>query len=789
MARTVCKAALTREANRAKRFVAEEDKSEVLQSIEKLKGLYRKFEQVHDEYHSLLEDEEAVEDSDAYFDEVQESYTSRLQGLQDWIKSITGSDTQENTSQVSLGSMDPGNSDLLRLFNLPKVELEPFNGDPLKYHSFIAVFDESVDSVAQEDQAKLTRLLQYTTGRARDAIRSCVLVGASGYADARKILKRRFGNNHLVTERIVSSLRHGKPVKTAEELQDLADELSNCVTALTQMKALQEVNTQSCIIEIVDRLQHFIQRRWKKLAMDIKRTTNDYPTFKDFVSFIASEAEDATDPVYGDNRKSIIPSPSRPKTVSTFASGVHGDGTGTSSPFLCVLCGADHRLWYCQAFKDLRAVERLELVKKRGLCENCLLPFHSADTCRKQSVCSVPGCGMKHTKFIHVNPAGAPVPEQRWENSISNAGNTRRVVNASAHTGAQVHMPIVRVNVYGYDVCALLDTASSNSFCSRSLVDRLGIQGRTAKYQLSTLSQSGETKVTNVVNLRLFSSDGSTGLDMRNVHVVDKIPVKSHAMGDVDYVHLKDLSIVKGNQEVHLLLGQDNSEALIPLDLRRGREGEPFAVKTLFGWALNGPAKGVPCTDGDIVSSVVNAIVYDQSEVSELRESESESEQELVQLDDCSLLDSEPEGRPGSYKENSQAAVLLQCVEIPETENCCKVDNESTSDLSKYRLPSLCDRDGNDDTVMSNDRRVAKENGYYGGQVNLRKNQPAARVDRRENFVPGLSHDRIRTGANRDKYCKGYDLELHLTTLYFAGIICIFSCLFVLMWSFQSGEC
>lgn len=39
-----------------------------------------------------------------------------------------------------------------------------------------------------------------------------------------------------------------------------------------------------------------------------------------------------------------------------------------------------------------------------------------------------------------------------------------------------------------------------------------------------------------------------------------------------------------------LLLAQDCSDALVPLEIRKGRRGEPFATRTLLGWSLNGSA-------------------------------------------------------------------------------------------------------------------------------------------------------------------------------------------------------
>jgi len=44
-----------------------------------------------------------------------------------------------------------------------------------------------------------------------------------------------------------------------------------------------------------------------------------------------------------------------------------------------------------------------------------------------------------------------------------------------------------------------------------------------------------------------------------------------------------------GLSQVSLLIGQDVPEALIPLEVSRGNAGDPYAVRTLLGWCLNGP--------------------------------------------------------------------------------------------------------------------------------------------------------------------------------------------------------
>ena len=43
------------------------------------------------------------------------------------------------------------------------------------------------------------------------------------------------------------------------------------------------------------------------------------------------------------------------------------------------------------------------------------------------------------------------------------------------------------------------------------------------------------------------------------------------------------------DQKVNLLIGLDVPEALQPEEIRQGQQGGSFAVRTKFGWTLNGP--------------------------------------------------------------------------------------------------------------------------------------------------------------------------------------------------------
>ena len=128
-------------------------------------------------------------------------------------------------------------------------------------------------------------------------------------------------------------------------------------------------------------------------------------------------------------------------------------------------------------------------------------------------------------------------------------------------------------------------------------------------YQLRTLHGSNNI-CSEVVSFHVSSQNGTASLMMHNVLVVDEIPVeRCNVHATRKYTHLKNLNFMQASQ-VDILIGQDNSEALMPIEVRRGAEGSPFAVRTMLGWSLNGcVSTNVP--SGRVTSNFVSANILD----------------------------------------------------------------------------------------------------------------------------------------------------------------------------------
>ena len=229
----------------------------------KFKVAFEEFANCHDEYQETLEDDEDKLDSEEYYQEVDKSYLDVLSEIRDYADDARTPDAVSSSVKLA------------QALTLPRVDIEVFDGNPTMFHSFITLFDECVDKVTDNVQTKLTRLFQFTTRDAKEAIRSCGIVGGeNGYLQARSILKRRFGNDHLMSTRLTQNLRIGRPIRSPIEIQKLADELANAQMILLPMKQLHEVDTQCTIMDIVSRLPRYGHDKWVQRAnLDYRRKT------------------------------------------------------------------------------------------------------------------------------------------------------------------------------------------------------------------------------------------------------------------------------------------------------------------------------------------------------------------------------------------------------------------------------------------------------------------------------------------------------------------------------------
>ena len=529
---------------------------------------------------------------------------------------------------------------LLNAVQIPKVELMTFDGDPLSYWGFIRMFDNCVEKDTVDSGSKLSCLLQYTSGKARSVIQCCaVMRPEQGYARARQLLEERFGNAFVITETWINKVTNGPVIKPHErhKLQEYADELRSCAETLQAMGNFAEISSQGSLVKIIGRLPFFMQNKWKSKVHHIRKLEQRNPNINDVTAFVLEAAEVANDPVYGGLTDNIAkPDYTRQPLRKSGSFNVYTTNAETqelcnaygSNDYIptCVKCNGAHSLFGCMAFKELKVQDRLNFAFDKKLCYNCLKPGHFSNTCRLTRTCSVPGCNAKHTKFLHPLdrgetsqdksvPAPASKPEVLSSFSEVSDGQNYSATGAS-HRNVRVALPILPVIVRApgsqrhVRTFALLDPGSTSTFCSEDLVKTLGVIGKKGPLSLTTLEKKNSETETLIVNLEVSNMSNETVLELPEVYARPHLPININNMGRSEdlngWEHLRDVEIPKVDADkVTLLIGQDVPKALMPIDLRTGKPGDPYATKTALGWTLHGPLGGRTSSSGTAIANFV----------------------------------------------------------------------------------------------------------------------------------------------------------------------------------------
>ena len=501
---------------------------------------------------------------------------------------------------------------LLDAVQLPKTEIIKFDGNPIRYWTFVNSFEANVENVTCDNAARLSRLLYYCEGKARNIIEPCAMMSPEeGYLKAKKLLRDRFGDPFIVTECWVEKVTKEGTVVQKDGLQDFADELRSCYECLKAAGCTAEIDSQRVLLKIAERLPTYLKARWIKEVHSIKSRESRVPSAGDLVTFVEMAAAEATDPVFG-SLLGTNKHEKRKNNARSFSTVAKEKGYGnkrshgiettqrekpvtSSKGSTCQFCSDTHSPFQCPVFKGMRVSDRIKSVKDKNLCFNCLRYGHSSPNCKVERTCTVEDCGQKHTKFLH------PIDGDRGRREDTGDNQETRVACNVTGAGIDIMLPIVPVRVRSGSVkdwirtYALLDNGSSATFCNEKLKLALGLKGKNCSMKLTTVHGTQQQE-TMMVDLQISSPDGSVETELRNVHSVSNLPISSdHVATDKDideFAHLKTLKLPRSKpDEVGLLIGQDNCNIMMPLEVKCGEPGEPYATRTPLGWALNGPIR------------------------------------------------------------------------------------------------------------------------------------------------------------------------------------------------------
>ena len=278
---------------------------------------------------------------------------------------------------------------LIGVLQVPKVDLPTFKGDPMQYHIFMRAFDDNVERVISDPSSKLARLMQLCTGEAARVIQGCTLMRPErGYVRARQLLKDRYGDEFMIAElwgqRLLST-------SNRMPLREFADELRAGYESLDALDALDELQTQGNLSEIIKKLPGYLQNKWRDVVRRLKVHEHRRPDLQDVVEYVEEAAAVASDPVYGNQGQ---------KSERNSASTRVAYATSNSSP--CLVCEKEgHEVLSCEKFVALRPEDRLQTAIRLRLCFVCLKGGHITRDYTSKMRCRADNCGRMHATMLH----------------------------------------------------------------------------------------------------------------------------------------------------------------------------------------------------------------------------------------------------------------------------------------------------------------------------------------------------------------------------------------------------
>ena len=542
---------------------------------------------------------------------------------------------------------------LKQVVTSPKVEYLKFDGDPLRYVTFIHNFETYLEQDNPDDSRRLQLLIQHCTGKAREAIESCANLPVSdGYRVAKVTLRENFGKPHIIADAQIKKLLRLPSLKNADgpSLLEFGRHLDTANRTLTGMGTdyVADLKHMNTLRELTKKLPMFLRAKWTECAGKII-VSDRRPKFQDFVKFIKERAklvdnEFGHDMNTGPSKEAVFRrskgNQSRPlPDSSTFLTGTEPrrgrqikhergpDLVNRQAP--CLVCSGRHEIWKCERFRGFTHEEKRKVVQQGGLCNKCLVKGHIAKECPKVNFkCQKSGCGGNHHTLMHryttatggEPKTGTGLKENKVDSNngnaeqqsqarqgnalprnVTGAGNDRETAVATTGAGEnRVCLGIVPIKVQGkggdrmVETYALLDNGSEVTLCHERLAKELKLDGDRLRFTLTGMTGSAQVESC-LVDLVVTSMNESATVELLNVRTVNNMPISTSCIVKKEdlarWPHLRDIDIpVIENGEVMLLIGlKENPGLFLPLECKSGEHNEPIAIRYSLGWTVMGP--------------------------------------------------------------------------------------------------------------------------------------------------------------------------------------------------------
>ena len=471
---------------------------------------------------------------------------------------IKYSQKMQSTSAQSGGTPQINTSTISSVYQLPTLQIKPFNGTRKDWVEFYESFKCAVDSGNGSDVEKLTLLRNLVDGEAKELIAGFRLE-AKSYKEALQMLKDNYGDKDAYIRSLHTRLTNLKACVTlgdvrrfSIELERLARELLNSGEDIegpsvylalekklnkpflrtilskrsegnnwstTQFReALREaIQKEMAIQEVMNEYEREVPRRPNRMSFQPMQRSNQFQRRS------APTQNQRQDFTYATLAQGQQIKPNQIKRSSSRRPRVSSNQTMDRQPqpnWKCAFCDEQHFNDRCVKYSTPQ--ERLTRAKEKKLCTRCLRKVHTSFNCPKPSMCF-------HCKRMHPSALCFARMQnryaQRQENvqpskpGGHNSMNNRQPEQANAvkEEGSKsvlMTLPAIVCNPkrpqQKEEALIFLDAGSQRSFISAKLANKLQlpIVSKEKCHLTSFGDRCSKTYDSDLVRLNIYCADG-----------------------------------------------------------------------------------------------------------------------------------------------------------------------------------------------------------------------------------------------------------------------------------------
>lgn len=503
------------------------------------------------------------------------------------------------------------NTTKLSSVKLPKISLPTFDGNFKNWTSFIDLFTNLIHNNTSLSDAEKFQYLVTSLSREPLTLVKTLSVTDENYAIAFDTLKRRYGNNRLLATHYWNSIANLKPLtdNSVHSLRTLVDNFYEHVAALESITFPIDFHDFILLSLLLQKLDSSTRERF-----ELEVSSSEIPTFFKLREFLLKQCnalETASCVKIEKTKSHSTCSFSAKQKPSSFVT-----STSNNSNTSCLCCrNGFHTIVKCSKFLAKTPRQRFDFAKQNGLCIACLNRGHRLVNCSMAKTCKA--CSGRHHTLLHFSDNRSP----SFSNSASNNKEGFDIAESKPNSGSPVLESNTSdcvqsfTNIVGSKITVLLstalvdildgrgnyqtvrvllDSASQASFITAKCVNRLGLPKSPVSISVQGLNTTTCATAKGVAECSIRSGDPDRPPLKVDAIVLPKICVKTPhvSVPRMAWEHINNLKLADPSfgvpKEIDLLLGAELFPTIFQNGILAGKEGEPVALNTIFGWVLMG---------------------------------------------------------------------------------------------------------------------------------------------------------------------------------------------------------